>query len=205
MSEMKRGEAKRQALLRATAELIHEKGIGGTTSREIAERAGTTERTLFKQFVNKEGLMTAVLDMVSRTQIAQSGFAELATNPPRTLDAFESWHRRLLSERAQSPAVASEFGRLFLLEIIQSESFKARYSGDWIAGVWRPLVACLEALQAAGEVDPAQSTRLLAQSFISVNLGYLVARTNVAPRLDWDAEADAAGIAGLFRRGIAPI
>jgi AcrR family transcriptional regulator len=202
---MKRGEAKRQALLRATAALIQEKGIGGTTSREIAERAGTTERTLFKQFGNKEGLMTAVLDMVSKMQITQSGFSQLLTDPPRTLDAFEAWHRALLTERAQSPAVGSEVGRMFLLEIIQSESFKARYSGAWIEGVWAPLVACLDSLKAAGEVDPARPTRLLAQTFISLNLGYLVARTNFAPRLDWDTEADAAGIAALYRRGIAPI
>ena len=93
---MKRGEAKRLALLQATAGLIMEKGIAGVTTREIAERAGSTERTLFKQFGSKEGLLTDVLDMIANAQIAQSRFADLVTDPPLTLDAFELWHRRLL-------------------------------------------------------------------------------------------------------------
>src|ERR1044072_8178374 len=128
MSEMKRGEAKRLALLQATAALIMEKGIAAVTTREVAERAGSTERTLFKQFGSKEGLLTEVLDMVANAQIARSRFATLATDPPRTLDEFERWHRALLGERIHSPTARSHVGRLFLLEIIQNEGFKQRYS-----------------------------------------------------------------------------
>ncbi len=205
MTEMKRGAAKRQALLQATAGLIMEKGLAGTTTREIAERAGSTERTLFKQFGSKEGLLTSVLDMVATAQIAQSAFATLRTDPPLTLDAFELWHRALLGERIKSPTVRSHVGRLFLLEIIQNEGFKARYSESWLAGVWQPLVRCLDSLKGAGEIDDFADTRLIAHSFISLNLGYLFARLQVAPQLDWDTARDAAGIAALFRRGIAPV
>lgn len=199
---MKRGDAKRLALLQATAGLIMEKGLAGVTTREIAERAGSTERTLFKQFGSKEGLVTAVLDMVAQAQMAQSGFATLAADPPRDLDSFETWHRALLTERSQ--ATRPDVGRLFLLEIVQNDSFKARYSETWTEGVWKPLVACLDGLKAAGEIDASAPTRLLAHSFLSLNLGYLVARLNIAPQLDWDVDRDATGIAALFRRAVAP-
>jgi hypothetical protein len=92
-----------------------------------------------------------------------------------------------------------------MLEIIQNESFKARYSERWITGIWQPLVRCLDSLKAAGEIDDFADTRLLAHSFISLNLGYLFASLQVAPKLDWDTERDAAGIAALFRRGIARV
>lgn len=203
MSEMKRGEAKRLALLRATAGLIIEKGISAVTTREVAERADSTERTLFKQFGSKEGLLTAVLDMVARLQMAESGFASLS-DPPRTLDAFEAWHRDLLEERISASAPRSDVGRLFLLEIIQNETFKARYSESWIENIWQPLVACLEGLQAAGEIDGGLPVPLLAQNFMSLNLGYLVARLNVAPGYAWDTERDVGGIAAFYRRAIAP-
>ncbi|HYD12943.1 MAG TPA: helix-turn-helix domain-containing protein [Allosphingosinicella sp.] len=202
---MKRGEAKRLALLQATARLITEKGIAALTTREIAERAGSTERTLFKQFGSKEGLLTAVLDMVATTQVARSRFADLMTDPPLTLDAFEGWHRRLIAERLESPTTRSHVGRLFLMEIIQNEGFKMRYAETWRAGIWQPLVQCLDALKAAGEIADFADTRLLAHGFISLNLGYLLGRLQVAPQLDWDTERDAAGIAALFRRGIAPV
>lgn len=202
---MKRGEAKRRDLLQATAGLIMEKGIAAVTTREIAERAGSTERTLFKQFGSKEGLLIAVLDMVATAQVAQSRFADLATNPPLTLDSFERWHRSLLAERLESPTARSHVGRLFLMEIIQNEGFKARYSETWRAGIWQPLVGCLDALKANGEIDDFADTRLLAHSFISLNLGYLLGRLQVAPQADWDTDRDAAGIAALFRRGIARV
>jgi AcrR family transcriptional regulator len=203
VSEIKRGEAKRLALLQATAGLIMEKGLTGVTTREVAERAGSTERTLFKQFGSKEGLLTSVLDLVARLQIAESGFAALA-DPPRTLDAFEAWHRHLLEERVSASAPRSDVGRLFLLEIIQNDTFKARYSETWIESIWRPLAACLEGLKVAGEIDAALPIPLLAQNFMSLNLGYLVARLNVAPNFDWDTERDAASIAAFYRRAIAP-
>lgn len=202
---MKRGEAKRLALLQATAGLIMEKGIAAVTTREVAERAASTERTLFKQFGSKEGLVTAVVDMVATAQVAQSRFTDLATDPPRTLDAFEQWHRELLCERVGSPTARSHVGRLFLLEIIQNEAFKDRYSETWLAGIWVPLVRCLDALKAAGEIEDFADTRLIAQSFFSLNLGYLFASLQVAPQLEWDTARDAAGIAALFRRGIARI
>ena len=204
MSEIKRGEAKRAALLKATAGIIMEKGLGGTTTREIAERAGATERTLFKQFGSKEGLITAVLDMVAEAQITQSAFAELKQEPPATLDRFEAWHRRLLGERVASPTTRSDVGRLFMLEIIQNEGFRTRYSPLWIEGVLNPLLSCLQGLKAAGEIDPPVDIPLLAQCFFSLNIGYLVARLNVARGYAWDTERDAAGIAATFRKVLEP-
>ena len=204
MTGGKRGEDKRTALIQATAALIMEKGIAATTTREIAERAGSTERTLFKQFGSKNGLLTAVVDIAAKGQLAQSGFATLASAPPPTLAAFEQWHRELLTERIGSQATGSEVGRLFLLEIIQNEDFKQRYSGIWSDGVWKPLLNCLDRLKLAGEIDRAANTMLLAQSFLSLNLGYLVSRLNVAPRLDWDTTRDAASIAAFFRNAASP-
>lgn len=204
MAELKRGDAKRQALLKAAAELIMTKGIDGATTREIAERAQSTERTLFKQFGSKDGLVTAVVDLVARTQLDQSPFGHLSSDPPRTLDAFEAWHRNLLVERMAAQAPASEVGRLFLFEILQNPTFKARYSDAWLERMWRPLTATLDALQASGAIDAAADTSFLALAFLNLNLGYLVARLQVAPAADWNTERDADRIAGLFRRAIEP-
>lgn len=179
------------------------KCAGASLSREVAERAGSTERTLFKQFGSKEGLLTEVLDLVARTQMSQSGFTTLS-DPPRTLAAFEAWHRDLLEERIASTLPRSEVGRLFMLEILQNETFKARYSEIWLVGAWRPLLACLGGLQGAGEIDASLPATLLAQNFLSLNLGYLVARLNVAPDADWDTKRDVAGIAAFYRRAIEP-
>lgn len=204
MTELKRGEAKRRDLLKAAAELIMVKGAAAATTREIAERAGSTERTLFKQFGSKEGLVTAVTDMVALGQLEQSLFSRLRSDPPQTLDAFEAWNRELLEERIRATGERTEVGRLFLLEIIQNEAFKQRYSGAWIDGLWAPLVRCLTDLQERGEIVRRQRPAFLAQSFLSLQLGYLISRLTVAPRWDWDTARDVAEIAAFFRRSVEP-
>lgn len=52
-------EETRQRILAATRELIARKGRRGTTTREIAERAGVNEATLFRHFGNKDSLIMA--------------------------------------------------------------------------------------------------------------------------------------------------
>ena len=196
---MKRGDAKRAALIEAAAALLIEKGLAGMTTREIAERAKSTERTLFKQFGNKEGLLTEVLDRVAIEQLDQSLFVQLETDPPRTWDAFERWNRAVIVERAKAQGTGSDAGRMFLVEILQNPTFKARYSPVWLSRLWRPLVACLDTLKAGGAIAPDADTAFLARSFLSLHLGYLVTRLNIAPGSHWDSERDAAQLAALFR------
>jgi len=52
-------EDTRMRILAATRELFARKGRRGTTTREVAERAGVNEATLFRHFGNKEALITA--------------------------------------------------------------------------------------------------------------------------------------------------
>ncbi|HYF06109.1 MAG TPA: helix-turn-helix domain-containing protein, partial [Acetobacteraceae bacterium] len=64
-------------LLWAAARLFGSRGVAQTTTRDIAAEAGTTERTLFKHFGSKEGLVQAV--------ISEAVVAHLA---PTSLDAL---------------------------------------------------------------------------------------------------------------------
>ncbi|HEY8314736.1 MAG TPA: TetR/AcrR family transcriptional regulator [Candidatus Baltobacteraceae bacterium] len=52
-------EETRLRILGATRELFSKKGRRGTTTREIAERAGVNEATLFRHFGNKDALIMA--------------------------------------------------------------------------------------------------------------------------------------------------
>ena len=55
----------RQTLIDAALELLGEHGYRGTTTRAIAERAGLSEVTLFRQFGSKAGLAAAALEYAS--------------------------------------------------------------------------------------------------------------------------------------------
>lgn len=51
----------REALLDAAAEIIREKGIARTRTRNVAQRAGYSEATMYKHFADKTDLLLAVL------------------------------------------------------------------------------------------------------------------------------------------------
>jgi AcrR family transcriptional regulator len=55
-------EETRLRILTATRELYALKGSRGTTTREVAERAGVNEATLFRHFGTKQQLLSAMLD-----------------------------------------------------------------------------------------------------------------------------------------------
>lgn len=57
---MKKNET-RNKITRATIELLKVKGYRGTTTREIAEKAGINELTIFRHFGNKEGIIQAIV------------------------------------------------------------------------------------------------------------------------------------------------
>jgi AcrR family transcriptional regulator len=59
-SPRRNGEATRQKLLRAALELYTTAGFRGTTTPEIALRAGVAEGTIYRHFSGKEELLNEV-------------------------------------------------------------------------------------------------------------------------------------------------
>lgn len=61
---MKRGEELRDHMLRTAKDVFLELGFERASMDVIAERAGTTKRTLYAHFENKEKLFLAVIELV---------------------------------------------------------------------------------------------------------------------------------------------
>lgn len=67
---MLEGFSTRERILRAAREVFERNGTRGTTTREVAERAGVNEATLFRHFGNK----TTLLDAMREWSIDQAAF-----------------------------------------------------------------------------------------------------------------------------------
>jgi len=52
----------REAILAAALELVREQGVGRLTTREVAERAGVSEASVYYHYTDKAGLMKAVFE-----------------------------------------------------------------------------------------------------------------------------------------------
>src|ERR1041385_5263002 len=57
-----RAENRRTQIVAIASELFSQKGFRGTTTKEIADRAGVSEAIIFRHFTTKDDLYRAILD-----------------------------------------------------------------------------------------------------------------------------------------------
>jgi len=188
----------RAAILRAAVGLFAERGAEAATTREIAAAAGTTERTLFKHFGNKAGLLQAVIAEVALELMRQDAFARVYHPKPFTRAEFGAWHRAFLAERIATAERSPDNYRVLLGELLRDGTFRERFAELWLSSVFTPLVGHLKRLQEAGAIGAAQTPEALAGAFFSLNLGYLVSRFALGPVRGWTTGEDVEAISALF-------
>jgi AcrR family transcriptional regulator len=190
-------------ILWAAARLFAARGVAQTSTREIAAAASTTERTLFKHFGSKEGLVHAVIEEAVLPHLAPTSLDALRQVIESHGDDFAAWHAALLRSRADSLAQAPELTRLLLVEMLRDADLLRRFAEEWQPAVWAPLLQLFERLQREGRMAKDIPADRLARMFLSLNVGYLVSRFLLAPALAWDDAQEQQAIAALFAKGAA--
>ncbi|MFJ2557037.1 MULTISPECIES: TetR/AcrR family transcriptional regulator [unclassified Streptomyces] len=165
-----RSEERRADILRATLEVIAERGYRGATLGAVAERAGLTQQGLLHYFPTKEALLLAVLE--ERDQWDTGGRS----------DGRRGWRLDLLGSlveyNAMRPGIVQTFSALLGESVTEShparEFFTRRYTqvraemtevlrsefGDRLPGGLTPeqtaplLTAVLDGLQYQWLLDP---------------------------------------------------
>ncbi|MDP3898998.1 MAG: helix-turn-helix domain-containing protein [Mesorhizobium sp.] len=189
----------RGAIIASALARFAERGVDSSTTREIALSAGTTERTLFKHFGSKEGLVQAVVEKVSIDMLREASFARIGDPRPFSRDELTDWHRAFLTERIEAAVRTPQNYRVLFGELLRDDGFRSRYGARWRAGVFEPFAAHLARMQANRQISAAHSPAALAGLFYSQNLSYLAARFVLAPDGAWSTARDVEAIVTLFR------
>ena len=78
--QMKKGERRRQEILRAAGELFRQKGYRGTTMLDITERVNCSKGSVYHHFVSKLHILEAICQGLS--QQAYDRYAALGMGRP---------------------------------------------------------------------------------------------------------------------------
>jgi len=191
-------------ILREAARLIATQGIAATSTRAIAAAAATTERTLFKHFGSKDGLVRAVVEQALLPHVTPSSLADLGASIEAFKGDLAAWHAGLLRSRLKAWKSGPDLAKLLLRELLRDPERLADFGRQWERAAWRPLLALFERLQSERRARMDLAPERLVRQFLSLNLSFLVARVVLAPEADWDDDAEIAAIAATFARGIAP-
>jgi AcrR family transcriptional regulator len=192
----------RARIARAALELFAEHSYEGTTTKAIARRARTTERTLFKHFGSKDRLfaetvfpafLKALAPVVTDPKMQQPDLA-------RT-DDFRATLRTLLVNRITAATQHPSLIIMIWRELLIRPAFRSAY-GMLFAQQVKPI---FDAFVARGR-DSGQlrdvPTEVVFRTILGQLIGYLVARLVIAPERAWDTEPDADQILETILQGV---
>jgi TetR/AcrR family transcriptional regulator, fatty acid metabolism regulator protein len=120
-------ERKRGAILRAAVEVFSERGYFGARMREVAERAGVADGTLYLYFEGKEDLLVSLLEEHAHEFLVRARRDAAAFEAPR--EKLRSVVQRHLASLESDRALA----RVFQIELRHSRRFLRKVARGQVA------------------------------------------------------------------------
>ncbi|MEM9457684.1 MAG: TetR/AcrR family transcriptional regulator [Myxococcota bacterium] len=158
-----KGERARQQILDAAERLFAQRGVHGTSVRDVAGDLGIPTASLLHHFPRKEGLYGAVLERIAEqlTEVlarGTGGTGDHVTKLRRLTRRFWRWSQErpdhcvlLLRDMLDRGARIEEAGRLPLAPVV--ERFAAFIRQGQAAGVFRPIDPVAFVIHLAGSVS----------------------------------------------------
>jgi DNA-binding transcriptional regulator YbjK len=191
-----RGEARREAIVRAALELIGEQGLDAVTHRALAERAGvslsaTTYWFASKDAILQEALLVAAREEVERLERVVLELAGKELDVSRWADAVAA---ELAAELEEDPARQVAFTELVL------EGTRRPWLREEVARWEEAFLRLAElGLRATGSPEPVTDARLVVATVTGLMIGQL---TN--PQPDFEEQVFRPALERLFTRLVEP-
>jgi AcrR family transcriptional regulator len=164
-------EATKARILAAATSLIAERGIDGTTVRDIARHARVSLATVLHYFESKDGLHAAVVAAMDAELITLRDALFQAVTPGLALDETVD----MLVRRAWEFACAHHVAHRIILRTVLDDG---GLPAERIESILRPSLDDASAVLAVGfHVDPIQA-RLMVQSIVQLSARYAIASTD---------------------------
>lgn len=152
--------AREEGLIETAIALLNEKGYEALTMDDLAAAARVSKATLYKHFPSKEELIVrVVLSVMGSVEAFVAGLDR--SMPP--LERYEAIVRRLLQTRLRLGWAGGLTAASIIPSVLQHPEYRRRF-----LGLIDQLVGLIDEAKARGEVDPALSSRIIAQAPVSI-------------------------------------
>ncbi len=190
---------RRRQIMRAASGLFARRGYGGTTTREIAERAGINEALLFRHFPTKEKLYWTIIEEQCNARGRRQKVQQILDAGGTDHDVFAAIAREFLVRNARD----TELTRLLWFTALESHTLSRRFFSTYVAVYYEALAGYIRRRTRQGafrNVDPLLSAR----GFLGmVVYHFLVQELFGGARYQkFDPEAVAETLAGIWLNGM---
>jgi AcrR family transcriptional regulator len=190
---------RRRQIMRAASGLFARRGYGGTTTREIAERAGINEALLFRHFPTKEKLYWTIIEEQCNARGRRQKIQEILEAGGSDYEVFAAIAREFLARNARD----TELTRLLWFTALESHTLSRRFFSTYVAVYYEALAEYIRRRMKEGafrNVDPLLSAR----GFLGmVVYHFLVQELFGGARYQkFDPQAVAETLAGIWLNGM---
>ncbi|TGD96755.1 TetR/AcrR family transcriptional regulator [Methylobacterium nonmethylotrophicum] len=182
----RQGSSKREAIVAATKALLWERGYEATSPRDVLERSGAGQGSLYHHFPGKREVAAAALAEMAEEEIAVvDGLFAAGTPPLDRVRAYLTRERQALR--------GCRLGRLANESAMEEPALREPVAA-YLGHIQASLRASLREAEAAGSLSPGIEPGPLAAALIAViEGGYVLARVH------WDEAAMREAIDGAVQ------
>jgi AcrR family transcriptional regulator len=195
-SERKTELGTRDKILKAAQKLFARHGYDGTTTKELAEKAGIAEGTLFRHFTNKKAILV---------EIATQGWVELLTDLLTELSEMASYEAisQVMYKRMLRLGDNYDMMRVCFMEVQFHQDLRERIQSEVIEKMTDVAEAFFQTAMERG-VYRRMNPRVIAQVFLGmfVVAGFsheTIVQPGASPQ---DMKDMAEGLADIFLNGV---
>ncbi len=159
-------------IINAAINIFSEKGFESTRTREIAERAGIAEGTIFRYFPTKDAILERMVPLLIRVMMPRiSGPIDRIIHAHAN-DPVEDVWREILIDRIQMIRDNGRFIKSVLPELIHRAPLLNQLKASILPVIDQYISQVVVYGKARGELDSALSSQLVMQQLLGFILSY---------------------------------
>lgn len=154
---------RQQAVLRASMELFATQGFNQTSTRQIAQKAGVAEGTVYKQFKTKQEILTAILTPVREFVIPQVTTEFTQEILVRQYPGLGDLVHEMILNRLQLVDNNRNFARLMCGSFLEQPRLRQEVAAAFTKQVAAPFLKIFEFYQNRGQIRADLATQSIVQ------------------------------------------
>lgn len=194
---------KQARILAAAIEVFAAKGYAGSSTSEIAQRAGVAEGTIFRHYRTKKDLLVSIVTPAMMRMMAPfviRGFGDVLDAQH---DSFEQFVRRMIDNRIEFVSRNKRLFRIVAQELPFHPEMREQFKSIILTQVLARMTVVVENFQRAGKIAP-MPPHTVARLTASTLIGYVLPRMLIAGEPAWDDEAEREATVSFLVKGLSP-
>jgi len=195
--------AKQQAVLQVSLTLFAVQGFDRTSTSEIAQAAGVSEGTVFKQFKTKAGILKAILNPILDQVVPMVATEFLAEIKATEFKDLQSLLQYVLQDRMTFAIENQQQLKVFVQEMIRNPELMTALATKVEQAITGPIGKALQQFKDQGQLVAWPNVRI-ARYVMGVLVSYVAPQILFTPAETFDVTKASTDAAEFLIRGLTP-